>query len=433
MRIAVLTTKEIYIRDTKSDDDEIVFYERIETNYHHLFSAVDHFELDYLWVLCDVVGTDVDPHFDGYTLYTSKSKPFGKRPPQLQGWRMFLKGAKGNDSRNIYVILCQKSKQWKFQKMKDGQELLHTLVLLAQQGIVFKLSPGDTGRSLINSKVDKAWLTPCDLSGVPETFAILPDFKRELTGDEHHKKYFHVYDKSAQYLKACTGVELGVGSPRLIDFYRDRTERIIFSERQPGLWLVSVDGELQLQWYWTPYIHYLRRTGHDVVFYSAWLWDRHHAILRQWAEYLWKVRVAVAHNEHAKSINKMFYTQAFGWLHLREDKHKAEHDDLFRPDWNELLRQHAFCLINYKIDQFRRLGYDASWCLVDEIGFVSDDPNPLTAVPGLASENAEIGGFSVKYGSIPLSAVRHAFDKDVSHADAMHIIGKAGKAVGKWH
>lgn len=426
MKMAVLTSDALHMNDSLVQGVKTVQIES-EINYTLLLALVTRYRIDTLWVLSSVHSEGI-PDYLGYKIIPSKRKN-----GVVQAWRMWKTEGTSDERRTIRVILLQLSRQWDFHKETDGIGLLTSLAKLSKQGVVFELSPGGTGRSLIVGRTRAEWLKPADLSKLPEAFSHAPSFKRALTADECKKKYLHVYDKSAQFLRACTGVELGVGTPLYIG---SSTEcQRLFKERVPGLWQVTANGETA--WIWTPLVHYWRRCGVSVVFHDAYIWQEHHTILRDWGTYLWNVRKAVAGDSRAKGTNKKFYTQGLGWLRMREEKNRDVHDDLFRPDWHETLKEHAFCLIRYKVDALRAKGYDACWCNVDEIGFLSDEIDPLKAIPGLATAEAEAeaepGGFTSKYGGAILvtDEVLAAFDESTTYGDAQKILYHAGQEVKK--
>lgn len=350
-------------------------------------------------------------------------------PSRNQGAVMSMKlWQKNGPEKTRRVVFTQHSYRWELGKVEDPMELLHTLVQMhVKLGQPIELTPGGTGRALMASSCEQAWLKEADLSPVPRVKAQVTTYKRPFTEQEKQiTGYLHIFDKNGDYLAACTGVELGVGSPYHLDA-KDFPPGL-YRERQAGLWRLSVVGgpiPYRDGWYWTPTVHRMIRRGAVVEFHEAWLWKEHHPVLKPWAYRLWDVISTLTRGSLAREMSKRFYTQGLGWLSLPEDKshyRKSQPDvtegkSFDRWDWHESVIAHSQMVIDMKLLGFEQKGITHIWQNRDEIGFITPDPDPTTAVPGLSLSQG-LGGFKSKFGiGIPVTdALIAAFAQDVPFA-----------------
>lgn len=268
-------------------------------------------------------------------------------------------------------------------------------------------SPGKSGIDLLKATIKLyshfGWMRDADLSMLPECSE--PGgfvWKRALTDAEKQREYIHFFDRNAQFPAAATGAECGEGTPE------HTTE---YDPKLPGVWKIKVfppeASNLGLlppfpigeQWAYTPTIEAMELLGYSVEFIEGYQWTTHHRTLQDWAKLTWEARLAVREKwgkgcpeEH---MIKMIANQGLGWLDLgivRQEKRQSS-EPYNRPDMYNMVRSLARYRMVLKLLEYGKKGYYPCVIVQDNIAYLSDDPNPETAVPGLMVRCKELGGF----------------------------------------
>ncbi len=231
---------------------------------------------------------------------------------------------------------------------------------------------------------------------------------RPLSQVEQRQRYLHKYTAFSHVLEACLAVQLGVGAPQYSStgracngvhpgIWRARIElagSVFDGKRLPN----AVDGE----WMSTPQVNCCRDIGYQVYLQEGYYWPEAHAPLKRWATTLWqaasRLHTHPEHYRHAQGKANALHTiqllvQLSGAILLKE----RTDGGWSRPDWWVQISGRSRALL------FAHLVGLALWV-------VSDDPNPLTAVPGLVIPH-RWRGYSVGYEvPLPLSReVREVF------------------------
>lgn len=284
-------------------------------------------------------------------------------------------------------------------------------------------SPGYSGMALIKGVLKlhghMQWLAPADLSMLPnvsEPGGFL--WKRELDSGERTAKYIHFLDRNAQFPAAATGAELGEGTP---DYYPPGLMHRP-NLKLPGVWHIAVTGEYNpllpllafgsedmgavkihksftaKQWAYTPTIQAMELLGYQIEFIEGYQWPTHHRTLQEWAKHCWEARLELrakyGKNSPQEHLTKMIANRGLGWLDLgvvRQEK--RENEPTHRPDWYNMVRSLARYRMVLKLLELAKQGIYAVMIVADNIGIVSDEPNPELAAPGLMRRSAELGGF----------------------------------------
>lgn len=247
---------------------------------------------------------------------------------------------------------------------------------------------------------------------------------RTLSVQEQLSKYLHLYDGNGKYLAACTGAKMPVRIPAhvelLPDGYYDPGHEIVeqaILKGEPGVWRVtftdspppyafqSAPAPFEERWAYTPVVAELMREGCAPRILEGYHWEEWHETLRPWAERLWKIRQDLKTDEKrfsnreaaliAQKMSKIIAVHGVGWLDLASERAKpaGEHGNMHHPDKRNTIIALVKARMMRTIAQFREKGFNPCMIQVDELGYLSDDPNPETAVSGLMARKDELGGF----------------------------------------
>jgi len=253
---------------------------------------------------------------------------------------------------------------------------------------------------------------------------------RPLTRVEQHQKYLHKYTHLSLYLEACLGIQLGAGEPQFSSTGRT------YDGTRPGIWRTSAeragsvfDGKrlpscLDSEWMSTPQVKCCQDIGYQVQVREGYCWQESHELLKRWATSLWQAgerlhtqpqiyRHAQARANASSTIKKL---AQLGVAILAQEQTSG---GWARPDWwAQIAGRSRAALFAHLVSLVRK---DTMPVLVarDALWVVSNDPNPLTAVPGLVTAH-RWRGYTVGYEfPLPLSReVREAFST-AEHADQL--------------
>ena len=277
-----------------------------------------------------------------------------------------------------------------------------------------------------------------DLSHLPTSDGLSPPilrsarefaWMRPLTLVEQRQRYLHTYTHLSLALEAAMSVALGAGVPQHSPSGR------AYDGRRPGLWRVEVepagslfDGRrlpscLEGEWMSTPQVQCCRSIGYQVHLREGYAWPEAHPVLQRWATTLWQAAEQLhtrpqlfRHGQARANASSTITTLAELGVALLAQEQMA--GGWGRPEWwASLVGGSRAALFAHLVRLVRKgtmpvlLAHDALWV-------VSNDPDPLTAVPGLVTARPW-QGYSVGYvDSLPLSGeVQAAFrtTEDASH------------------
>jgi hypothetical protein len=246
-------------------------------------------------------------------------------------------------------------------------------------------------------------------------------WRRPLTLQEQRERYLHKYTHLSLSLQAATSASLGAGVPQ-----HSPTGRA-YDGHHPGLWRVEAepagslfDGRrlpscLEGEWMSTPQVQCCRNIGYQVHIQEGYAWPEAHPVLQRWATTLWQAAERLhtgpqlfRHGQARANASSTITRLAELGVALLAQEQVA--GGWGRPDWwASLVGGSRAALFAHLVRLVRRgtmpvlVAHDALWV-------VSNDPNPLTAVPGLVTAR-KWQGYSVGYmDPLPLSGeVREAF------------------------
>lgn len=206
----------------------------------------------------------------------------------------------------------------------------------------------------------------------------------------------HAYDKNAQYLAACSAVELGLAGA-------EHVQAPAFDPKLPGYWRVPRD-QLAWQapllpdffnpvgrsrsarevWVSTPTLAYGRELGYDVDPVDAYVHREHGRALEPWYQRLRDARAALvdaATDPDAAAVLvalKRTYAGGIGRLGAAA----AQGHRRYRPDHRHAIIATARANLTRNLRTIA--DRDGRWPLAvyrDCLLYASDDPDPLTAAP----------------------------------------------------
>jgi hypothetical protein len=246
-------------------------------------------------------------------------------------------------------------------------------------------------------------------------------WRRPLTLQEQRERYLHKYTHLSLSLQAATSASLGAGVPQ-----HSPTGRA-YDGRRPGLWRVEAepagslfDGRrlpsgLEGEWMSTPQVQCCRNIGYQVRIREGYVWPEAHPVLQRWATMLWHAaerlhthpqlfRHGQARTNASSTITRL---AELGVALLAQGQAAGGWG---RPDWWASLVGGSRAALFAHLVRLVRKGSMPVLVAGDALWVVSNDPNPLTAVPGLVTAR-NWQGYSVGYADpLPLSGeVQAAF------------------------
>ena len=221
-------------------------------------------------------------------------------------------------------------------------------------------------------------------------------WKRSLTLAEQRQRYLHNYTHLSLVLEAAMSVALGVGVPQ-----HSPTGRA-YDGRRPGLWRVQVepvgslfDGKrlpscLEGEWVSTPQVQCCRSIGYQVHIREGYAWPEAHPVLQHWATTLWQAAEHLhtrpqlfRHGQARANASSTITTLAeLGMALLAEGQTVGGWD---RPEWWASLVGGSRAALFAHLVRLVRKGTMPLLVAHDALWVVSNDPDPLTAVPGLVT------------------------------------------------
>lgn len=338
------------------------------------------------------------------------------------------------DRRLTFVFPEQAGWNW---VLPDARSLLATVTYLDQTLARSVIDSPDlvAHRMLTDLTLDQpSLLNPHALSASDGTTIPIMESARDLnwvrplTRVEQHQRYLHKYTHLSRYLEACMAVQLGAGPPQYSSNGR------ACDDIRPGIWRVSTDRAGSLfdgkrlpscldgEWMSTPQVKCCRDIGYHVHVREGYYWPQAHQLLKRWATTLWQAGERLhthPHSyRHAQARTNVSHTikllAQIGVTTLAQEKTAGGWS---RPDWWAQIIGRSRATLFAHLAGLARKGTMPVLVDVDALWVVSNDPNPLTAVPGLVNF-PNWRGYTVGYEvPLPLSnEVSEAF-RTAEHAD----------------
>ncbi len=250
---------------------------------------------------------------------------------------------------------------------------------------------------------------------------------RPLTLVEQRQRYLHKYTHLSRRLEACIAVQLGAGVPQYSSNGR------ACDDIRPGIWRVSAervgslfDGKrlpscLDGEWMSTPQVKCCRDIGYQVYVREGYYWPQSHELLKQWATTLWQAGEHLCTHpqlyRHVQGrVNTSHTIKLLAQLGVSILAQEKTVGGWSRLDWWAQIIGRSRAILFAHLVGLARKGTMPVLVDGDALWVVSNDPNPLTAVPGLVTAR-RWRGYTVDYEvPLPLSTeVREAF-RTAEHA-----------------
>lgn len=213
--------------------------------------------------------------------------------------------------------------------------------------------------------------------------------------------FVHHFDKNSTYLSACSATDTGIGDP--VHFEHGNV-----IPGCPGLYrVVWVDTEKRRaipiieegqQWINNDLLIFARSRGYQISIKEAYVWADYDRILgsrtprRNWALRLWNARQMLKlQDAGAYQQMKIIALVGVGSFATSQAKYSGIH--LIHPNWwcDVVNRARVNMLAN--IEKYSKVAGLPILCYCDGLWFVSRDPNPRSAVPGILDRMNELGGY----------------------------------------
>ena len=255
---------------------------------------------------------------------------------------------------------------------------------------------------------------------------------RPLTLVEERQRYLHKYTHLSPYLEACMAVQLGGGAierspngrayggirPGIWRIHVERSGSVFDGKRLPS----CVDGE----WMSTPQVKCCQDISYHIYVHEGYYWSQSHELLKQWARTLWQAAERLhTHPQsyrHVQGKANAFQTiKQLAQLGVTILAKEETDGGWARPDWWAQIVGRSRALLFTHLANLARKGTMPVLVDRDALWVVADDPNPLSAVPGLVAAH-RWRGYSAGYEvPLPLSNEVKAAFRTVEHPDQVAI------------
>ncbi len=256
---------------------------------------------------------------------------------------------------------------------------------------------------------------------------------RPLTLVEQRQRYLHKYTHLSRYLEACMAVQLGAGAPKYSSNGR------AYDGNRPGIWRVraeragSVFNGKQLpscldgEWMSTPQVKCCQDISYHVDVREGYYWSQSHELLKRWATTLWQAAERLhTHPQdyrHVQARTNAAHTikllAQFGVAILAQEETTGGWS---RPDWSAQIIGRSRATLFAHLASLARKGTMPVLVDRDALWVVSDDPNPLTAVPGLVTAHRWRGYTAGYKVPLPLSGDVRAVFSTAEHAGQVAMV-----------
>jgi hypothetical protein len=325
------------------------------------------------------------------------------RPACACVWRKVGAGRQGP----ILSLVFPEYGGWRWQ-LPDASTLLATVTYVEHAlGMPARCSLEQLALDLLKGltvEADASWTRPLTIDMPTSDGQTIPMLEsaqpivwmRPLTVTEWRMRYLHKYEHNTLDLEACAEVLLGAGN--LLHSVNGRA----YDGKLPGIWRVKAvtagslfDGKylpscIHGEWMCTPEVKCCIDIAYQVQVIEGYYWPESYRTLERWATTLCKAhqRLTMAGTtyRHTQARNNVSHTiQTITQLGIGTLLDEKAPGGLYRPDWWAQITGQSRARMFTHMGTLVRRGYMP--VLVDRhaLWFVSNDPHPLTAVPGLLS------------------------------------------------
>ncbi|MDJ0345876.1 hypothetical protein QMK19_35170 [Streptomyces sp. H10-C2] len=380
-----------------------------------------------------------------------------------QPTRIYREGEDGNISLVLEVVPWARMRGDRFLLDHPAPVLLASRLqqIADTVGITYRRGPGATGHDLLRAvrpqKGGRA--EPLAPAQMPAFILRQPKlysgqaWHRRLTPFERERAYLLTYDTNGSFLSVCGSLRVGRGKVE----HRDRPK---FDPTLPGYWKVKLPewgypGTFDLfgprhpdeaRYYATPTLAYAAKEL-DIAFQveEAEVWTDSYRMLEPWYNQLREARKSLPSDVDptVKATVKAIYTHGIGMFASSKlagnPQRGIEPADTFRPDVNHHIQ--AAQQVNMTRSILRIGKATGLWPvggLTDSLFYAVDDPNFLTAVPGLKL-GPDLGSYRPNGGAFMADVLEHLktpvnkiFEKSLFHSpdewNALHGFVEEGTA-----
>ena len=368
--------------------------------------------------------------------------PNPPQPTRPQCVFFWPKGSSRSETRRLTLVFPEQG-GWNW-VLPDAKSLLATVTYLDQvlgrsvidspdlvaHQLLTNLTPNQPPAKLRSSSTESdifSRLNNITLAMIEEN-AHHSVWMRSLTLAEQRQKYLHKYTHLSQHLEACLAVQLGAGATTYSPNGR------AYDGSRPGIWCVHAefagsifDGKrlpngLHGTWISTPQVKCYQDISYSVSVREGYYWSQAQELLTPWAQMLWQAadRLHTHPQSYRHKQGKANAFQTIKQLAQRSVAILAEdetHGGWARPDWWAQVIGRSRSIFFTHLANLARRGIMPVLADQDALWIISDDPNPLTAVPGLVSIQ-RWKGYLVGYEvPLPLSHEVKAAFRAAEHPD----------------
>ena len=257
---------------------------------------------------------------------------------------------------------------------------------------------------------------------------------RPLTRAEQRARYVHCYTHLSLELEACLQLHLPAGD--CTSSARGRA----YDGSQPGIWRVQAeragsvfDGKylpscLDATWMSTPQVECCRAIGYRVQVQEGVVWSGSQRSLQPWAQTLWHAAELVARPsarfKHAEGrANTAASIIQLIHLGLAQLSPEQPESPWYRREWWQHIRGGSRAVLFAHLARLVKRGVRPVLLHGERFWIVSDDPRPLTAIPGLLN-GPRWSGYRAGY-TVPLPLARdvqHIFHRETSPEQAVELL-----------
>ena len=219
-----------------------------------------------------------------------------------------------------------------------------------------------------------------------------------LTLAEQRQRYLHKYTHISLYLEACMAVQLGAGTPEYS--FNGRA----YDGIRPGIWRTHIERAGSIfddkhlpscvdgDWMSTPQVKCCQDISYHVYVQEGYYRPQSHELLKQWAKTLWHASESIrthpqsyGHGQaKANALRTIKQLVQLGVAIMAKDRNDGGRG---RLDWWAQIVGSSRAVLFTHLASLARKGTMPVLVDRDALWVVSDDPNPLTAVPSLQRFN----------------------------------------------
>jgi len=316
--------------------------------------------------------------------------------------RIWQRGGRGREGRAVWIGFAEYCR-FGWEDIRDPQVLLDTVSCLEKAvGVPVRWSPGHIGVELIkklNEGKRENWVreSTLDLKSLPFNRAARDlIWKTVDLGALRKGLYLHQYDKNSSYLAAATGVQLGAGDPVHVELVEDATlpgiYKVRFELAESPYTGVVLPAVINTDWVTPDIISMARTLGYRIDILEAWQFVEKHRTLESWAKALWEARALLREQSGESAALAYRVVKQIALIGVGRLASKKT-SQFLRPDWWACIVGRARATLFRKIEQLRLAGHVPLLIYNDSVYYLSSDPDPVSAIPGILEKSGSLGGY----------------------------------------